>query len=91
MKVSFLRLILTKKSVREHRIVLMLDMKLFSELWRIFCCPRKCVNSFFFRSIAPQSQTTNLGTFFVSHIYRIFLTFDRKVLETFERVQNNRN
>ena len=32
-----------------------------------------------------------LGTFFVSHIYRIFLTFDRKVLETFERVQNNRN
>ena len=91
LKVSFFRLILTKKSVREHRIVLMLDMKLFSELWRIFCCPRKCVNSFFFRSIAPQSQTTNLGTFFVSHIYRIFLTFDRKVLETFERVQNNRN
>ena len=41
--------------------------------------------------IASQSQTTNLGTFFVSHIYRFFLNFDRKVLETFERVQNNRN
>ena len=75
LKVSFFRPILTKKSVREHRIVLMLDMKLFSELWRIFCCPRKCVNSFLFRSIAPQSQTTNSGPFFCFSYLQNFLNF----------------
>ena len=39
-------LTITKPMINQlsYLAVNMLDMKLFSELWRIFCCPRKCVN-----------------------------------------------
>ena len=77
---------MTKQYRKEHRIVFMFDMTLFSEF-----CAQKCAQStekFFF---VPQSYKTNLGIFFVFHIYRFFYNFDRNVLETSGQVQNNRN
>ena len=84
LKLSLFRLILTKKSVMEHQIVLMLDMKLFSKFWCSFYALENVFIQLLSLSVAPESQTTNLGTFFVSHMYKFSLNFDRKVLETFE-------
>ena len=67
-------IVLTKKIVKEHKIVLMLDMQLFTESWRNFDALKSVFIQLESRSFGRQSQN-----------------FDRNVLETFRRVQNNRN
>ena len=68
-------IVLTKKSVKEHMIVLRLDMKCSLNPGAVF----DALTSMFIQleslSYGPHSQKTNLGIFFVFQIYRFFKKF----------------
>ena len=69
-----LRLVLTNVCVREHQIVLMLDMKLFSEFWNLpqFLIPSKVCSVNWKVNFFNLKVTENLGIFFFLHINRFF-------------------